>query len=232
MVHLHTGVHMFVGFWMQHFQTGGLGEMVRHPGHHDRRISLPLTSFYGGMLRTKCFRHQFQILQIWRQNNRRFCYNNWRHVGEHVERNWLSIRRSPCNKRSTCWNVLMCYKETSWVTFWKKKKVCFYSTYSSFLVINVCNQGKTLRSPCIMLPSIPRSAKWHFSFRIFFLRKFVCYYKNLFVLHNYQITPRNFIIITSLITSYHSLLLYEVGTYATDQSKQAVHWPAEQNSSS
>ena len=27
----------------------------------------PLTSFYGGMLRTKCFRHQFQILQIWRQ---------------------------------------------------------------------------------------------------------------------------------------------------------------------
>jgi len=26
-------------FWMQHFQTGGLGETVRHPGHHDRRIS-------------------------------------------------------------------------------------------------------------------------------------------------------------------------------------------------
>ena len=24
----------------------------------------PLTSFYGGILRTKCFRHQFQILQI------------------------------------------------------------------------------------------------------------------------------------------------------------------------
>ena len=52
------------GFWMQHFQTGGLGEMVRHPGHHVRQISPPLTSFYGGMLRTKCFRHQFQILQI------------------------------------------------------------------------------------------------------------------------------------------------------------------------
>jgi len=52
------------GFWMQYFQTGGLGEMVRHPGHHDRRISPPLTSFYGGMLRTKCFRHQLQILQI------------------------------------------------------------------------------------------------------------------------------------------------------------------------
>jgi len=64
MAHRDTGVHMFVGFWMQHFQTGGLGEMVRHPGHHDHRTSPHLTSFYGGMLRTKCFRHQFQILQI------------------------------------------------------------------------------------------------------------------------------------------------------------------------
>jgi len=62
----HVFIVTFVtfGFWMQHFQTGGLGEKVRHPGHHDRRISLTLTSFYGGMLRTKCFRHQFQILQI------------------------------------------------------------------------------------------------------------------------------------------------------------------------
>jgi len=36
--------HVFIvtfGFWMQHCQTGGLGEMVRHPGHHDRRISPP-----------------------------------------------------------------------------------------------------------------------------------------------------------------------------------------------
>ena len=52
MVHLHTGFHMFVGFWMQHFQTGGFVEMVRHPGHHDCRISPPLTFFYGGKLRT------------------------------------------------------------------------------------------------------------------------------------------------------------------------------------
>jgi len=51
------------GFWMQHFQTGGLGEMVRYPGHHDLQISIPLISFYVGMLSTKCFRHQFQILQ-------------------------------------------------------------------------------------------------------------------------------------------------------------------------
>jgi len=49
MVHLHTGIHMFVDFWIKHFQTGGLGEMVRHPGHHDRRISPPLTSFCGGV---------------------------------------------------------------------------------------------------------------------------------------------------------------------------------------
>jgi len=55
MVHLHTGVHMFVDFWMQHFQTGGLEDMVRHPDHHDRRISLPLTSLYGRYVKDKVF---------------------------------------------------------------------------------------------------------------------------------------------------------------------------------
>ena len=43
------------GFWMQHFQTGGFGEMVRHPGHHDRRISPPLTSFYEVYVKDKVF---------------------------------------------------------------------------------------------------------------------------------------------------------------------------------
>ena len=62
--HVFTVTFVTFGFWMQHFQIGGLGEIVRYPGHHDRRISPPLTSFYRGMLRTKCFRHQFQILQI------------------------------------------------------------------------------------------------------------------------------------------------------------------------
>jgi hypothetical protein len=47
MVHLHTGIHMFVGFWMQHFQIGGLGEMLRHPGHHDRLISPPSLLLWG-----------------------------------------------------------------------------------------------------------------------------------------------------------------------------------------
>ena len=31
------------------------------------------------------------------------------------------------------------------------KKKSLYSTYSSFLVISVCNQGETLCSPCISL---------------------------------------------------------------------------------
>ena len=55
------GVHMFVGFWMQHFQTGGLGEMVQHPGHHDRRISPPLTSFYGGYVNP----YATNVIYIW-----------------------------------------------------------------------------------------------------------------------------------------------------------------------
>ena len=57
MVHLHTGVHVFVGFWMQHFQTGGMGEMVQHPGHHDRRISHPpLPDFFlWGYVKDKVF---------------------------------------------------------------------------------------------------------------------------------------------------------------------------------
>ena len=40
---------------MQHFQTGGLGEMVRHPGHHDRRISTPLDFFLWGNVKDKVF---------------------------------------------------------------------------------------------------------------------------------------------------------------------------------
>ena len=55
MVHLHIGFRMFVGFWMQHFQTGGLGEVVRHPGHHDRRISPPLDFFLWGYIKDKVF---------------------------------------------------------------------------------------------------------------------------------------------------------------------------------
>jgi len=53
--------HVFTvtfGFWMQHFQTGGLEETVRHPGHHDRRISpppTPLHFFLRGYVSDKVF---------------------------------------------------------------------------------------------------------------------------------------------------------------------------------
>ena len=52
MMHLHTGVQMFVGFFMQHFQTGGLGEMVRHPGYHD---ITPLDFFLWQYVKDKVF---------------------------------------------------------------------------------------------------------------------------------------------------------------------------------
>jgi hypothetical protein len=49
----------------------------------------------------------------------------------------------------------MCCKKTSWVElhFEEKKHVCIPS---SFLVINVCNQGKTSCSPCIMQSALVR----------------------------------------------------------------------------
>jgi len=160
MAHLHTGVHMFVGFWMQHFQTVGLGEMVRHPGHHDRRISPPLDFFLCGYVTEKVFsKPSSRYYKFEGKNNGRFCYNNWRHVAEHVERNLLSIRRSPCNKRSTCWGVVMCCKKKLLELHFGKIYIyiCLYSTYSSFLVINVCHQGKTLCSPCIYHTGYPFS---------------------------------------------------------------------------
>jgi len=49
----------------------------------------PLTSFYGGMLRTSVFDTSSRYYKFEGKNNRCFCCNNWRHVGEHVERNWL-----------------------------------------------------------------------------------------------------------------------------------------------
>ena len=126
---------------MQHFQIGGLGEMVRHPGHHDRWISPHFDFFLWGYVKDKVFLTPVpDITNLEGKDNGRFCYNNWRRVGEHVERNWLSIRRSPCNKRNTCWSVQICCKKSSWVTL----KIYLYSTYSSFLVINICNQGKTM----------------------------------------------------------------------------------------
>jgi len=40
---------------MQNFQTDGLGEMVRHLGRHDRRISPPFDFFLWGYVKDKEF---------------------------------------------------------------------------------------------------------------------------------------------------------------------------------
>ena len=73
--HVFIVTHVTFGFWMQHFQTGGLGEMVLHRDHHDRQISSPLVSFYGGMLRTSIFYTISGYYKFEGKNNRRFCYN-------------------------------------------------------------------------------------------------------------------------------------------------------------
>ena len=121
----------------------------------------PLDFFLWGYVKDKVFSTPVpDITNLKGKNNRRFCYSNWRHVGEHVERNWWSIRRSPCSKRSTCWSVLRCCKKNI-LSFILKKKM--YSTYSSFLVINVCNQGKNLCSPCIIVriwSALDRASLW------------------------------------------------------------------------
>jgi len=55
------------GFWMQHFQTGGLGETVRHPGHHDHRISPPPNFFLWRYVKDKVFSTPVpDITQIWK----------------------------------------------------------------------------------------------------------------------------------------------------------------------
>ena len=88
----------------------------------------PLDLFLWGYVKDKVFSTPVpDITNLKARNNRRFCYNNWRHVRERVERNWLPIRRSPCNKRSKCRSVLMYYKQTSRVELHLKKN-CLYST--------------------------------------------------------------------------------------------------------
>ena len=120
--------------------------MDQHPGHHGRRISLSLTSFCSGMLRTKCFRHQFQILQIWRARiteafatiTEDMLENTWREIdyrldvlrktkGAHVEMYWCAVKKP-------------------WFELHFLKKVFIPH---SLLVINVCKQGEILCSLCI-----------------------------------------------------------------------------------
>ena len=69
--------------------------------------------------------------------------NTWREIdypldvlratkGAHVEVYWCVVK-----------------KKKSFLSYISKKKISLYSTYSSFVVINVCNQGKTLCYPVV-----------------------------------------------------------------------------------
>ena len=121
--------HVFIvtyGFWMHYFQTGGLGEVVRHPGHHDRRISNPPPPFHFFLWRyvkDKVFSTTVPDITNLKARITDAFVITVTDVGEHVERNWLSIRRSPCNKRNTRWSVLMCCKKKSIELHFEKKNV-------------------------------------------------------------------------------------------------------------
>jgi hypothetical protein len=66
--------------------------------------------------------------------------NTWREIDY-----WLNVLRATKGAHSEVhWCVVKRLLELH------LKKVCLYSTYSSFLVINVCNQWKTLCSPCLI----------------------------------------------------------------------------------
>ena len=56
--------------------------------------------------------------------------------------------------------VYWCVVKKNLLSYISKKKKCLYSMYSSFVVINVCNQGKTLCLPCIS-----EHRKWIINFR-------------------------------------------------------------------
>ena len=66
--------------------------------------------------------------------------NTWRETDYRID----VLRATKGTHVEVYWCVV---KKTCWVTFRKKKCLCY--TYSSFLVINVCNLEKTLWSPCI-----------------------------------------------------------------------------------
>ena len=107
----------------------------------------PLISFYGGMLRTKCFRHQFQILQIWRQITDAFATvtedmleNTWREIDYRLD----VLRATKGAHVEVYWCVVNKLIELSYIL----KKKTYVCIPRSFLVIHVCDQEKTLCSPC------------------------------------------------------------------------------------
>ena len=68
--------------------------------------------------------------------------NTWREIGYRLD----VLRATKGAHVEVYWCVV---KKTSWFTFWKKN-VCIPC---NFLVINICNQGTTLCSPCRLLCS-------------------------------------------------------------------------------
>ena len=55
MVHLNTGVHIFVGFWMQNFQTGWFGRDGPTPWPPRSPDITPLDFFLWGYVKDKVF---------------------------------------------------------------------------------------------------------------------------------------------------------------------------------
>ena len=66
--------------------------------------------------------------------------------GDHKVFLWWYDKKTTWNTNILFLSVLMCCKKNFLSWFTSKKYVCIPR---SFLVINVCNQGKTLCSPCI-----------------------------------------------------------------------------------
>jgi len=136
------------GFWMQHFQRGGLGETVRHPSHHDRQISLPhpLDFFLRGYVKDKVFSTpvpditnlKARITGAFTTITEDILENTWREIYYR-----LDVLRATKGAHVEVYYYVV--KKLLELHF----KKCLYSTYSSFLIINICNQGRTLCSPCI-----------------------------------------------------------------------------------
>ena len=92
------------------------------------------------------------------------------HAAQHTTHNHNQVHSKQRNITINTWHKILETKLNN------VKKKCLYSTYSSFLVINVCNQVKTLCSPCTYYITI-----WRFENFLwlthFYVQQF-CFYRN------------------------------------------------------
>ena len=94
---------------MQNFQTGGLGEKVLHPGHHDRRISPPPRLFLWGYVKNKVFSTpapditnlKERIKDAFATKTEDMLENTWREI--HYR---LDVLRATKEKMLKCTNVV------------------------------------------------------------------------------------------------------------------------------